>query len=464
MGSPPLAQDFPPLSLSSTAPSPAVRAPLDWSNIANPTSFASKDLPIAFRHTQEEVIVFPKAKTDSAAEEWNLSLVGYSVGKRPYYEALLGAMRKTWHLQGNIQLFNLSDGFFLIKFSSSVDFEMVWSAGVWFLLGKPFVLQKWSPRFRPQRENFSTVPIWFRILDLPLCCWNSEGISLIASKVGIPLAVDALTAQKTRLTYARVCVQVNNKSTYPETIPISIEDEIINLKIQYEWRPTPCEFCGSLMHLSSTCPSKPLSDPHEANQLAASTRGRRPSRDPRTGFSRAKSRSKAPVTHRSSAQSSHLHIQTSAPTGKFMEIGSSAPSSYIDNQNLSTVSSKPPSISALDQPIGLNPPVISIPSINHNPANIPNLNSPTDETVNCNITHTVHVPGPSSVISPNKFEVLTEQPSSSEEVTEEVTETSSPPPKSNNEKSIQPPTSISTQKIPRTKNPRKHPPTSSKAQ
>ncbi|KAL0910130.1 hypothetical protein M5K25_021072 [Dendrobium thyrsiflorum] len=59
---------------------------------------------------------------------------------------------------------------------------------------------------------------------------RSEGISRIASKVGIPLAVDALTAGKKRLAYARVCVQVNSSATYPEEIPISLDGDVFSLK------------------------------------------------------------------------------------------------------------------------------------------------------------------------------------------------------------------------------------------
>ncbi|KAL0919484.1 hypothetical protein M5K25_011579 [Dendrobium thyrsiflorum] len=220
-------QDFPSLSHSISNPS-GRKPPLDWSNILNPTSFSSKDLPVSFVNTQEEVIVFPEAKTDAAFEEWNLSLVGYSVGRRPYYEALLAAIRKAWKLQG-----------------------------------KPFILQKWSPRFRPQKENIKMVPIWFKIPDLLLCCWNSEGISKIASKV-------------------------HNKTIYPDTIPISVEDEIISLKIQYEWHPTPCNFCKSLLHTPSTCPSNPHSQP--LSGAAQVTHGRSQSRVSYNTHSRGPSR------------------------------------------------------------------------------------------------------------------------------------------------------------------------------
>lgn len=155
MGSPNHEQNFPPLS-SPSAPAPPTRLPSlrSWTNVVTPECLSSKDLPVVFREEPDEVLIFQRTKTDATAEEWNLSLVGFYVGRRPYYEALIAALRKTWILQCTIQLFNLSDGFFLIKFSSPVDYEMAWNGGVWFLLGRPFILQKWFPRFKPHREFY----------------------------------------------------------------------------------------------------------------------------------------------------------------------------------------------------------------------------------------------------------------------------------------------------------------------
>ncbi|PKU76688.1 RNA exonuclease 1 [Dendrobium catenatum] len=272
------ATNFPPLpSGSSGVPVAPLR---DWNNIFAPSEVATDNIPLSFFPEEPEIVPFSGEKLLAGAQGWSLCLVGYSLGRRPYYETLLGAIKRTWSLKGSVKLLSLSDGFFLLRFTSSEDFDMVWNRGVWFLLGRPFVLQKWHPRFRPTRENFSNVPIWVKIHDLPLACWNSEGISRIASKVGIPLAVDSLTAQKTRLTYARVCVQVDCSAKYPDEIPISLDGDVFSLKVQYEWRPTPCEFCKSLVHPSSLCPSNPSPSTANPGKPSASARGRSTSRKP----------------------------------------------------------------------------------------------------------------------------------------------------------------------------------------
>lgn len=174
---PPLSpQDFPPLPTSTSPPAPTVLDRL-WHNITSTPEATTSSLLISFLDTPEEIVPFNNEKIAMAAPEWYLCLVGYSLGKRPYYESLLSVEKWVWKLKGTFQLISLSDGFFLFKFSIAEDLDMVWSKGVWYLLGKPFVFQKWSPLFQLTRENFTSVPIWVKIVDLPLVCQNSEGIS-----------------------------------------------------------------------------------------------------------------------------------------------------------------------------------------------------------------------------------------------------------------------------------------------
>ncbi|XP_020689233.1 uncharacterized protein LOC110104462 [Dendrobium catenatum] len=205
--------------------------------------------------TPKEIIPFEKDFTEPAVVEWNLCLVGYSVGKRPYYEALKETAMRIWKLKGTFELIALTDGFFLFKFSLPKDYDMVWSKGAWFFHGNPFIFQKWTKSFNPTRENFTYVPIWVRIHNLPLVCWNSEGISKIASKIRIPIAVDALTATKSRLIYARICIQVSTTSSFLESVAVAIEGDVIRMQIQYEWKPIPCASCASLAHQTLNCPT-----------------------------------------------------------------------------------------------------------------------------------------------------------------------------------------------------------------
>ncbi|XP_020681197.1 rab-like protein 6 [Dendrobium catenatum] len=199
---------------------------------------------------------------------WSLALVGYSLGQRPYYERLLSAMKKLWVLKG-----------------------------------KPFILQRWSPKFKHVRDEAASIMIWVKIVDLPLDLWTPTGIFHIASYIGIPLTVDSLTANRTRLTFARVCIQISKDSKLPKEIPIQIEEEDMLLKVVYEWKPSPCEGCGSLIHPFSLCPSNPNLKPI-LHPPPTYTRGRSFSRNPSSRQPGSRSKPPVPTSLPSSSQPS----------------------------------------------------------------------------------------------------------------------------------------------------------------
>ncbi|XP_028547904.1 uncharacterized protein LOC110098388 [Dendrobium catenatum] len=264
--------DFPTLPGSVATYSPG-HSPLNFiSNLTNHDPIANK-FAVSFINPAARV-PFSAADLDLGVPDWKHTLVGYSVGPRPTYLSLQSAIRKVWSLKGAVELLSLNDGFFLFKFASPEDFETVWTGGPWFLFGRPFILQQWTPKFKPRLEECNSIPIWIKIVDLPLAVWNPLGISKIASFVSHPLAVDALTARKTRLTYARVCVMVTKESSFPDEIPISMDGDEMSLQVLYDWKPTPCAGCGSLVHPSSLCHKNPQPKPPAKPQA----RGRSSSR------------------------------------------------------------------------------------------------------------------------------------------------------------------------------------------
>ncbi|PKU78722.1 Uncharacterized protein MA16_Dca000065 [Dendrobium catenatum] len=267
---------------------------------------------------------------------------------------------------------------------------MVWSKGAWFFHGKPFIVQKWTKKFNHTRENFSSVPVWVRIHKLPLVCWNSEGISKIASKVGIPIAVDSLTAAKTRLTYARVCIQVSTSSTFPESVAVSIEGEIFKLQIQYEWKPVPCSICASLAHASTNCPS---ATPSQKISIPPS-RGRSFSRGQRK---KSHSRSKVPTQKFDNGTSSLVHppasLQNPPASGSNTNLFPSqviwVPKGISTVSHIAVTTAHPDSSTQMQTGI-----------------TIPNLNSPTDEGLGDTDFGQASLQNPYTVKISNKYSSL----------------------------------------------------------
>lgn len=402
---PPLgASDFPPLGQSSGGFTSSVQR--NWSKAFAPEDCAPKAFQFTHHPSEPDIIPFSGDKLSKGGEEWTFCLVGYSIGRRPFYEALLGAINKTWSLKGSVKLLSLSDGFFLFRFTCQEDFDLVWSRGVWFLLGKPFVFQKWHPKFTPKKEEFSSVPIWVKIHDLPLACWNSEGISRIASKIGVPIAADKLTEEKSRLTFARICVLVDNKATYPEEIQVSLDGDVVSLHVQYEWRPHPCEHCKSLMHFSTSCAKKPKLAEEAEDEITKGknvTRGKSYSRKPSyRNISRSKNISRPPT---SSVAHQPPNDYIAHPTDHFKPSISNAIGLPLLYQPHSPTSQNQPTISDnVIKDISSSDKQTNVEAI---VTGIPNLNSPNEAISTSSTTQTINSSSQSKdIISPNKFDVL----------------------------------------------------------
>lgn len=83
--------------------------------------------------------------------------------------------------------FSLSAGFMLFKFGSIEDKVNVLERRPWFFCSKFLIMKEWDPNERLERINFSTLPIWIHIYNLPLKRWLRGIIGQIMSAVGRPL-------------------------------------------------------------------------------------------------------------------------------------------------------------------------------------------------------------------------------------------------------------------------------------
>ncbi|KAL2224225.1 UNVERIFIED_CONTAM: hypothetical protein Sindi_3004100 [Sesamum indicum] len=150
-------------------------------------------------------------------------LVGYFLGKRPYF----------YHLKefANVSMADLKEvtgtnnGFFFLQFKSVAAMEDVIEGGPWLFQGQPIVLQK----------------------------MGNQGCT-VASGVGKPLYPDAITRACTRLDFARVCVMLDVTSNLPKHIIIMTtgmrmeENHLAKVDVEYEWLPQKCQRCMTMGH------------------------------------------------------------------------------------------------------------------------------------------------------------------------------------------------------------------------
>lgn len=146
----------------------------------------------------------------------------------------------------------------------------------WMVSGRPLVVQKWSPDHvcldKPEK-----IPLWVKMFDVPLEAWSKEGISKLASGLGKPLIMDAMTANmcqfgKGRIGYARVLAEMHAKKQFKDCIDIQYrgnDGTILRTKkitVEYSWKPPVCEFCKVFGHRTIMRDKRPRTDAAEKAQ------------------------------------------------------------------------------------------------------------------------------------------------------------------------------------------------------
>nr|GEW90480.1 hypothetical protein [Tanacetum cinerariifolium] len=140
---------------------------------------------------------------------------------------------------------------------------------------------KWEPETVIIKESPCKIPIWIRLLNIPLEAWSVRGISALASRLGRPIMMDQVTADMCRagtrrLGYARVLVEINATDAFFDKIEINYVDEMKKVKstkwviVEYTWKPDRCSHCNVFGHSVQRCDAKPKPKPVVNNNIKTS--------------------------------------------------------------------------------------------------------------------------------------------------------------------------------------------------
>ncbi|KAL0393385.1 UNVERIFIED_CONTAM: hypothetical protein Sradi_2561300 [Sesamum radiatum] len=127
-------------------------------------------------------------------------------------------------LQGPFTVTMITNRHVLINLENEADYTKLWIQRLWHIDGFPVRTFKWTTSFRPQHAS-SLAPVWIRFPTLPAHLFHKDALHAIASLVGTPLKLDESTLFQSRLTAARVCVEVDLAKKLIEEIVIGIGNE-----------------------------------------------------------------------------------------------------------------------------------------------------------------------------------------------------------------------------------------------
>ena len=108
-----------------------------------------------------------------------VKLLGRSIG----YKALRSCIVSMWKPEGEIQIIDLDNGYYLVSFDHN-DRIIALTKGPWTILGHYLTVEPWSPSFKPE-ENFpSTTVVWVRLPGMPFEYYHKSTLEAIVSVLG----------------------------------------------------------------------------------------------------------------------------------------------------------------------------------------------------------------------------------------------------------------------------------------
>ncbi|GKC41546.1 reverse transcriptase domain-containing protein [Tanacetum coccineum] len=113
--------------------------------------------------------------------------------------------------------------------------------GPWFIRNTSFILNKWNPDVNLLKEDVGNVPIWVKFHGVPMMAFSEGRLSVIATKLGIPLMLDSYTSD--------MCMQSCGRSNYARAM--------IELRADVKLKATIMVVMPKLV---DECPKKTVSD------------------------------------------------------------------------------------------------------------------------------------------------------------------------------------------------------------
>ncbi|KAG6538374.1 hypothetical protein ZIOFF_003490 [Zingiber officinale] len=210
-----------------------------------------EDFKPAIIYNNKPGIFYMEEEVSSLAKAFEFSLIGKFSGSRPPYAVVRQAFRNL----GLSSFFNirfLRSGYVFMHLTSSEDMARVWIRGVWFIGGVPLRIFKWTPYFSYTAES-SVVPVWICFPDLPIHMFSKAMLFSAASIIGKPIKIDEATADCSRLSVARVCVEIDLLKPKIEDFWIGIGEEKRLQRVEFEKHPSYCVQCLHLGHSVEEC-------------------------------------------------------------------------------------------------------------------------------------------------------------------------------------------------------------------
>ncbi|XP_074266808.1 uncharacterized protein LOC141590095 [Silene latifolia] len=200
-----------------------------------------------------DLLQFSDEDVKEELEYWKNSVYGFILGANPPVEVVEGFLKRLWSNYPIDKISFCANGVFLVRFRTSQARQQILQQGQFLFDNKPLIVRPWDEGVALEKEDIKEVPVWVKIFNLPLKFWG-KCLPRIARIMGKFVRCDDATQGKTRLSFARVMIDVPFGQPIPESVKFrDVDGSTISLKVEFEWKPLLCTQCQGVGHEAAKC-------------------------------------------------------------------------------------------------------------------------------------------------------------------------------------------------------------------
>ncbi|KAM0891956.1 hypothetical protein ACQ4PT_026068 [Festuca glaucescens] len=170
-------------------------------------------------------------------------------------EGLKQALGPIWCPIRGIRCKKLGENIFMITLLQNLGKKKALECGPWMFSNDLVVVVDYDPAKSVEEYEFTAVPIWIRILKLPLGKMNKATGEMIGEKMGEWLQADVGDDDYAAGEYLRIKVKINISKPLMRGMMIQVGEDGRSkwCPFEYEFLPEFCYICGIIGHDDKSC-------------------------------------------------------------------------------------------------------------------------------------------------------------------------------------------------------------------
>ncbi|KAH0683154.1 hypothetical protein KY290_021745 [Solanum tuberosum] len=113
-----------------------------------------------------------KEEVDKKVLAWRAAMILYVVGDSPTISVVSQFIDGQGTFVNNPSSTTLKMDIFLLNSITSDERDRIVHTGPHMINNKPVIVKPWSQEFNFNEEVLNTIPLWTKLLNLPLQCWG----------------------------------------------------------------------------------------------------------------------------------------------------------------------------------------------------------------------------------------------------------------------------------------------------